>query len=85
MTTGTVTDSLKRESTLVARGALAGFVIVRTNADDGRTVWVMSRWAMTRQFDSLDEVERWLDQSVPEWRAQASGEPLAASSADRGT
>jgi hypothetical protein len=78
MTTGSATGSLKRESTLIARGALAGYAITRTEADDGRTVWVLTRWAMTRQLDSLDAVERWLDQSVPEWRAQASAGPLEA-------
>jgi hypothetical protein len=50
----------KRFSTLQARAALAGHVLKRS-AEDGREVFVASRWAWVREFHTLDEAEAWLD------------------------
>lgn len=53
--------SAKAEATLIARAALAGVVVVRIEADDGRPQWIASRWALTRSFDNLDQLGAWLD------------------------
>jgi len=50
----------KAFATLQARAALAGVVLHRLEDDRGREVFVVSRWAMTRQLDSLQEVDAWL-------------------------
>jgi hypothetical protein len=52
----------KRFATLQARAALAGVALAAIEDDAGRPAYVMTRWALTRQLDSLDAVERWLDQ-----------------------
>lgn len=51
----------KRESTAIARAALAGVTVHRSQTEAGRVEWIASRWALTRAFSSLDELERWLD------------------------
>lgn len=56
--------SAKRESTLVARAALAGITVDRIEADNGRPRWCASRLHLTRAFDSLDDLERWLDMAA---------------------
>lgn len=54
------TPDAKTFATLQARCALAGVVLVRTEGDDGAPEFVVSRWALTRAFRSLVEVEQWL-------------------------
>lgn len=44
-----------------ARAALAGITLHHLEGDFGRPVFVATRWALTKQFDSLEDVERWLD------------------------
>ena len=52
----------KRLASLRARAAMAGVRIhVYPDSDTGATVYVVSRWAQTRQLESLDAAERWLD------------------------
>lgn len=51
----------KVEATLIARAALAGVVVTRIEADNGAPQWVASRWALTRAFDSLQQLGAWLD------------------------
>lgn len=46
--------------TAQARATLAGFHAALTETDDGRPMLVVSRWAMTRAFDNLPELEVWL-------------------------
>lgn len=51
----------KRLSTLTARAALCGVTLHATTDDTGRRVFIVSRWALTRQLDTLDDLEAWLD------------------------
>lgn len=46
--------------TAPARATLAGFHASLIDTDCGRPQMVCSRWAMTRAFDNLAEVETWL-------------------------
>lgn len=50
----------KALNTIRARCALLGIVLATTEDDRGRSLFVVSRWAMTRAFSSLAEVESWL-------------------------
>lgn len=50
----------KRLATLQARTALWGGSLTATDGDNGRPMFVVTRWALTRAFDSLDEVGDWL-------------------------
>ncbi len=52
----------KRESNLIANAALRGIAIVRIEDDYGKTVYIASRYALTRQLDNLDDAERFLEQ-----------------------
>jgi len=51
----------KRLAMLRARAALAGVILYATDGDHGRAAFIVSRWALTRQLDSLDAVEAWLN------------------------
>lgn len=51
----------KRLATATARAALAGVTLHATTDDTDRRVFVVSRWALTRTLDTLDDVEHWLD------------------------
>lgn len=46
--------------TAQARATLAGFHAVLIDTDDGRPQLVCSRWAQTRAFSRLADVEAWL-------------------------
>ena len=59
-TSGTL-DPTKRLATLQARAALAGIVLTPIDDDAGRQVFIVSRWALCTQLDSLDAVSIWLD------------------------
>jgi hypothetical protein len=50
----------KRLANLTAQAALSGVSLVESTDDRGRTVYVASRWAHTKQLNSLDEVEQWI-------------------------
>ncbi len=50
----------KAWATAQARATLAGFHASPIETDDGRPQLVCSRWAMTRAFDNLPEIEAWL-------------------------
>jgi len=39
---------------------LAGFTATLSETDDGRPELIVSRWALTRGFDDLAELDRWL-------------------------
>ncbi|MEP7301436.1 MAG: hypothetical protein ABI699_07895 [Caldimonas sp.] len=47
----------KKWSTIVAEAALLGVAIARTDSDRGRRIFVATLGAWTRTFDSLAEVE----------------------------
>lgn len=51
----------KRAATAQARLALVGVVLRRIEADDGRPQWIVTEDALCRSFDSLGELERWID------------------------
>jgi hypothetical protein len=57
----TVAQQAKRLSTLTARCAFAGVTLYPIENDHGKTVYIVSRWALTRELPDLDAVERWLD------------------------
>jgi hypothetical protein len=46
----------KLAATVQAKAALAGVRVESIEADDGALVWFVSRWSLTRQCDSLDDV-----------------------------
>jgi len=58
---GSTADQCKRWANLQARAALAGIAAHRIERD-GAEVYLVSRWALSREFTSLDDLERWLDQ-----------------------
>lgn len=51
----------KHFATQQARAALAGVTLHQLEGDFGLPIYVATRWAMTKQLESLDEVEHWLD------------------------
>ena len=51
----------KQLATLRARAALAGIAMNAIEDDYGSIVFIVSRWAMTRQIDTLEAVADWLD------------------------
>ncbi|ABE42918.1 hypothetical protein [Polaromonas sp. JS666] len=51
----------KAFATQQARAAIAGVSLHRLEDDRGREVFIVSRWAMTRELPSLDAVSAWLD------------------------
>lgn len=55
-------DSGKRLATLRARAALAGVTLYAIEGDFGRPLYVLTRWHLTRELRTLDEVEAWLAQ-----------------------
>ena len=61
----------KRFATLQARAALAGVTLHQLEGDFGKQIYVATRWAMTKQLESLSEVEQWLDwvAGQPAWSA----------------
>lgn len=61
-TPGLVAPVQKRLTTLRARAAKAGVHLhIFDDEDTGQTVYIVSRWALTRQLESLDAAEKWLD------------------------
>lgn len=53
----------KSWSTLVARSALRGFQLWRTDPDDGVQRYMIARWGMVKVLADLQEVERFLEQA----------------------
>ena len=51
----------KQMATLCARCALAGVTLYPLENDHGHTVFIVSRWALTRELPDLDAVSAWLD------------------------
>ena len=58
--TGAVDSQQKQAATLKARAALRGIVLIESADDRGRPEWIATWNAMTKAFDSLDDVGRWL-------------------------
>lgn len=53
-------QSSKAWKTAQARCLLAGFQAVLSDDDAGRPMLIVSRWAMTRGFADLAELDQWL-------------------------
>ena len=51
----------KRLATLAARAALSGVTLHHIEGDFVPDLFIVSRWALTREFTNLDDVEAWLD------------------------
>jgi hypothetical protein len=51
-----VTNLRKRVATLHAELALAGFTLSTTTDDHGEPLYIISRWALTRQLGSVEAV-----------------------------
>jgi hypothetical protein len=51
----------KRLETLRARAALAGVVLHAVENDAGQRTYILTKWALTRDLDSLEAVSAWLD------------------------
>ena len=51
----------KAFSSMVARAALAGVTLSTIDDDHGEMVYIVSRWAMTRELYDLDAVAAYLD------------------------
>lgn len=49
-------------ATLKARAALAGVTLIPFETDDGRKAFVATRWFLTKQLDSVEQVEAFLRQ-----------------------
>lgn len=47
----------KREATLTARACLIGAVVTPVKDDRGGPAWIISRWALTRELSTLDELD----------------------------
>ena len=61
-TPGTAAPEEKRLATLTARAALAGVALIA----DSTPRYLVTRWGLTRELDSLDALERWLEQVAGE-------------------
>ena len=48
-------------ATVQARCALAEVTLHQLENDHGRMVFIVSRWALTRELANLDAVASWLD------------------------
>lgn len=46
----------KAEATWRAKAALRGIAVHRSEADDGRRIWIVTKWSLTRRCDSFDEL-----------------------------
>lgn len=51
----------KKLSTLTAKACLCGVVLHCIEDDYGAPLFVASKWSLTRQMSSLEEVSAWLD------------------------
>lgn len=47
----------KRQATATARAALIGAIVTPSHDDRGQPTWLLSRWSLTREFASLDDLE----------------------------
>lgn len=54
----------KRYCSMQARAAMAGFALRRFDDEGGRSVYVVTRWNLSRELNTLDEVSAWLDRAI---------------------
>lgn len=61
MSAATISDDVRKKlATLQAQAALLGVALVPSTDDHDRPVYIASRWGLTRQLDSFEEVEAFL-------------------------
>ena len=58
-------DADKRFATIRAELALKGFALVRGEDDAGRPLFIVSRWALTRQLNGMPELEKFAATVAP--------------------
>ena len=58
----------KTIQTIRARCAPAGVTLHLTEDDFGKPLFIVSRWAMTRSFSSVEAVEAWLARVTWSWQ-----------------
>lgn len=63
-------DHAKHLATLTAVFALVGIALFETTDDRGRPAYVLSRDAVTRQFERLDEIQQLVRQATGGWLEQ---------------
>lgn len=56
-----MSEQSKRFETLRARAALSGVVLHTIENDIGQRAYIVTKWALTRELESLDAVAVWLD------------------------
>lgn len=49
-------EDTKAIATLQALAALRGIAVEEVWADDGSTAWLLQRWGLSRQLESLDHL-----------------------------
>ena len=54
------TADQKRLATLRAKAALSGHILHAIEGDNGRTLYIFSKWAQVRQLESIERAEMWL-------------------------
>ena len=63
-TAETLGNTQKQLATVRAQCALAGVTLHPLENDHGKTVYIVSRWALTRELESLEAVSAWLARVV---------------------
>ncbi len=58
MSAARIDEEAKRLATSKARAALIGATLIEIEGDDGRPLFVLTRWSLTKSFDDLADVER---------------------------
>lgn len=51
----------KAFATLQAKAALQGVTLVRIVGEQGRDVFIASKWAMSRQFENIEQIDQLLE------------------------
>lgn len=65
-------DEEKRLATAIARLALVGVTVHRLEGDFGREIVLCTKWAMTREFTMLTDLEAWASRVAGESQARSS-------------
>lgn len=51
----------KAFATLQAKAALQGVTLVRIVGEQGRDAFIASKWAMSRQFENIEQIDQLLE------------------------
>ena len=52
------TAEAKRQATAIARACLIGAIVTPSRSDSGAPTWILSRWSLTREFVTLDDLDQ---------------------------